>query len=74
MKIIKTATEFFSLSFRCRVKIFDTVEIPQYVKFRSTKPHIKGSLEKIGRDYGLQPELLIEELDNRFLIKVILRI
>ena len=58
LKIIKTTRGLISLSFRCVVRIVNTVEVPQYVKFTCSKSHIKGSLEKIGREYGLQPELL----------------
>ena len=58
LKIIKTARGLIPLPFRCGVKIVNTVEVPQYVKFTCSKSHIKGSLEKIGKEYGLQPELL----------------
>ena len=58
LKIIKTARGLISLSFRCGVKIVYTCEVPQYVKFTCAKSHIKASLERIGREYGLQPELL----------------
>ena len=57
LKIIKTTRGLISLSFRCGVKIVNTCEVPQYVKFTCSKSHMKGSLEKIGREYGLQPEL-----------------
>ena len=56
LKIIKTARGLISLSFRCGVKIVNTCEVPQYVKFTCAKSHIKGSLNKIGKEYGLQPE------------------
>ena len=46
--------------FRCGVKIVRTVEEPQYVKLAC----INCSLEKIGRNSGLQPELLIGEIDH----------
>ena len=48
LRIIKTGRGLISLSFRCGVKIVNTCEVPQYVKFTYTKSHIKGSLEKIG--------------------------
>ena len=64
LKIIKTARGLISLSFRCGFKIVNTVEVPQYVKFTCSKSHIKGSLEKIGREYRLQPELLKEEIEH----------
>ena len=64
LKIIKTAGELFLLSFRCGVEIVNTCEVPQYIKFTCTKSHIKGSLEKIGREYGLQLELLEAEIEH----------
>ena len=53
-----------SLSFRCGVKINNTVEVPQYVKFTCTRPQIKGSVEKIGREYGFQTEFLKGEIEH----------
>ena len=53
-----------SLSFRCDVKIANTVEVPQYVKFTCSKSHINGSLEKIDRENSLQPELLKGEIEH----------
>ena len=64
LKIIKTARGLISLSFRCGYKIVNTVEVPQYVKFTCSKSHIKGSLEKISREYNLQPELLKGEIEH----------
>ena len=69
LKIIKTARGLISLSFRCGVKIINTVEVPQYVKFTCSKSHIKGSLEKIGREYRLQPELLKGEIEHSVINK-----
>ena len=69
LKNIKTARGLISLFFRCGFKIVNTVEVPQYVKFTCTKSHIKGSLEKIGREYGLQPELLKGEMDHSLINK-----
>ena len=69
LKIIKTARGLISLSFRCRVEIVKTCEVPQYVKFICTKSHIKGSLEKIGKEYGLQPELLKGEIEHSVINK-----
>ena len=43
---IKTAKGLISLFFRCRVKIFNTVEVPQNAKFTCTKSHIKRFLRK----------------------------
>ena len=64
LKIIKTARGLISLSFRCGVKIVNTCEVPQYVTFTCSKSHIKRSLEKIGKEYGLQPELLKGENEH----------
>ena len=69
LKIEKTAKGLISLTFRCAVKIVNTVEVPQYVKFTSTKYHIKGPLEKIGREYRLQPELPKREIELSVIIK-----
>ena len=69
LKIIKTARGLISLSFRCGVKIVNTVEVPQYVKFTCSKSHIKGSLNKIGKEYGLQPELLKGEIEHSVINK-----
>ena len=69
LKTIKTARGLFSLSFRCGVKIINTVEVPQYVKFTCSKSHIKGSVEKIGKEYGLQPELLKGEIEHSIINK-----
>ena len=69
LKIIKTARGLISLSIRCGVKIVNTCEVPQYVKFTCTKSHIKGSLNKIGKEYGLQPELLKGEIDHSVINK-----
>ena len=43
LKNIKSARELTSLSFRCSVKIVNTIEVPQYVKFTCTKAHTEGS-------------------------------
>ena len=69
LKIIKTARGLISVYFRCGFKIVNTVEVPQYVKFTCSKSHIKGSLEKIGREYGLQPELLKGEIEHSVINK-----
>ena len=52
------------MSFRCGVKIVNTVVVPQYVNFTCSTSHIKGSLEKIGKEYGLQHELLKGEIEH----------
>ena len=69
LKIIKTARGLISLSFRCGVKIVNTCEVPQYVKFTCTKSHIKGSLNNIGEEYGLQPDLLKGEIEHSIINK-----
>ena len=54
------------MSFRCGAKIVNTVntiEVPQYFEFTCTKFHIKSSLHKIGREYGLQPDFLKKEIE-----------
>ena len=66
VKIIETSRGFISLSFRCGIKKVNTCEVPQYAKFTCSKSHIKGSLEKIGRENGLQPELLKGEIEHSF--------
>ena len=60
----KTARGMISLSFRCGIKMINTVEVHQYVKFTSKNSQIKGSFKKIGREYGLQPELLKGEIEH----------
>ena len=70
LKIIKTGRGLISLSFRCGVKTVITVKVPQYVKFTCSKSHIKGSLEKIGNEYGLQPELLKGEIEHSVINKI----
>ena len=52
------------MSFRCGVKIVNTVEVPQYVKFACSKSHIMGSIEKIGKEHGLLTELLKGEIEH----------
>ena len=69
LKIIKTARGLISLSFRCGVKIVNTCEVPQYVKVTCSKSHIKGCLNKIGKEYGLQPELLKGEIEHSIINK-----
>ena len=50
-------------------KIVNTCEVPQYVKFTCTKSHMKGSLNKIGKEYGLQPELLKGKIEHSVIFK-----
>ena len=59
-----------SLSFRCGFKIFNTCEVPQYFKFTCSKSHIKGFLEKIGREQNLEPELLKREIEHSVINKI----
>ena len=69
LKITKTARGLISLSFHCVFKTINDAEVPQYVKFTCTKSHIKGSLNKIGREYNLQPELLKGEIEHSVINK-----
>ena len=39
LKIIRTARRLISLSFRCGVRIVNTVEVPQYVKLTCNRSH-----------------------------------
>ena len=64
-----TARGLMPLSSRCGVEIVNMVKVPQYVKFTSNLSHISGSLEKIGREYGLQPELLKGEIGHSEITK-----
>ena len=64
LKIVKTARGLISLSFHCGFKTVNTCEVPQYVKFTCSKSHIKRSLEKIGKEYNLQHELLKGEIEH----------
>ena len=57
LKIIKTARGLSSFSFRYGVKIVKTVQISQCGKFTRTLSILSGCLDKIGREYGLQPEI-----------------
>ena len=69
LKIIKTARGLISLSFRCGDKIVITFEVPQYAKFTCSKSHIKGSLQKLGKEYGFQPELFKGEIEHSVINK-----
>ena len=60
-----------SLSVRCGVRIANTVELPQYVIFKGTKSQIKDSLDKIAREYNLQPEPLKREINHSDITKKI---
>ena len=69
MKIIKTVRALICLSFRGRVDIDKTAEVPQNVKITCTKSDRKGYLEKIGTEYGLQPEYLKGEIEHSVINK-----
>ena len=69
IRVLKTARGLISVSFRCVFEMVNTVEVPQYVKLTCTKPHIKGSLVKIGREFGLKPELLRREIEHSVIKK-----
>ena len=64
-KIIHTSRGILKVSFRVGV-IYDNInkEIPQYMKFVCSKVHISGSLRKIQKDYGIQPQLLKTEMEH----------
>ena len=64
-KIIHTSRGILKLSFRVGT-IYDNnnEEIPQYMKFVCSKVHISGSLRKIQKDYGIQPQLLKTEMEH----------
>ena len=64
-KIIHTSRGILKLSFRVGT-IYDNnnKEIPQYMKFVSSKVHISGSLRKIQKDYGIQPQFLKTEMEH----------
>ena len=59
-----TARRLISLSFWCGVKIVNTVVVPQIVEFTCSKSQIKGGLEKICRQYGLQADFLKIEIEH----------
>ena len=69
LRNIKTARGLISLSFRSGFKIVNTCEVPQYVKLTCSKSHITRSSEKIGKEYGLQPELLKGEIEHSIINK-----
>ena len=69
LKMMKTSRRLNSIPFCCGVIIVNTCEVPQYVNFTRTKSHIKGSLEKIGRENGLQPDIVIGEIEHSVNIK-----
>ena len=64
LKFMKTARGLISISFRCGVKKVHSCQLPQYAFFTCSKSHIKGSLEKIGREYDLQPEPLKGKIEH----------
>ena len=61
IRIIKIAKGLISLSFRCGVKIVNTVKVPQNVKFTCSKSHIEGSLEKIDENTVYNPNFSKEK-------------
>ena len=64
LKVIKTARGLISLSFHLCGKLVKIVQVPQNVKFTCSKSHITSSLEKTGREYGLQTEIFKEEIEH----------
>ena len=59
-KIVKTSRGIIELQ-KNAGKINQT---PQYIKLVCSKSHISGSLSKIGREYGVQPDLLKSEMTH----------
>ena len=68
---VGTARGLISLSIRCVEKKTNSVGIPQNFKFTFTRSLISGSLDKVGREWGLQPELLKGEINNSEITKYI---
>ena len=68
---VGTARGLISLSIRCVEKKTNSVGIPQNFKFTFTRSLISGSLDKFGREWGLQPELLKGEINNSEITKYI---
>ena len=64
-KIIHTSRGILKLSFRVGT-FYDNnnKEIPLYMKFVCSKVHISGSLRKIQKVYGIQPQLLKTEMEH----------
>ena len=59
-KIVRTDRGIIKLQFNSG-KINNT---PQYIKIVCSGSHIAGSLADIGREYGVQPQLLKSEMDH----------
>ena len=59
-KIIKTDRGIIKLQINSG-KVNNT---PQYIKIVCSRSHISGSLADIGREYGVQPQLLKSEMDH----------
>ena len=69
LKILKTGGGLIPLAIRCVLKIVKIVEKIQYLKFTCTKSQMKGSLEKIGKKYGLQPDHIKGEIEHSMITK-----
>ena len=69
LKKIEPARGLMSLSICCGVKIVNIVEVPECVKFTCTRLHLSGFLDKIGGEYGLQPQLLKGETNHSEITK-----
>ena len=64
-KILHTSRGILKLSFGVgSIHDNNNKEIPQYMKFVCSKVHISGSLRKIQKDYGIQPQLLQTEMEH----------
>ena len=67
MKIKKTSRGFLKLGFRVGSVYENDKEIPQYMKFVCSKVHISGSLNKIQKEYNIQPQLIKGEIDHNLI-------
>ena len=63
-QIRHTSRGILKLSIRVGTIYENDREIPQYMKFVCSKVHIAGSLRKIQKESGIQPQLLKCELDH----------
>ena len=72
LKVIKPAIGLIPLPFRCGVKIVNTVEVPQYVKFTCSKSQVKDLEKKSVENTDSSQNSSKEKMSTRFLIKVFL--
>ena len=64
LTIVRTAEGLISLSFWCGFEIVNTVEFPQYVNYACTCSHKTCPFDKIGREFGLQTEIIKGEINH----------